>query len=97
MTCDQNLAEAVYVRLRANIVAKGMNPSVVLPTIGKKNWADDLVCSYGISTIGGYLMPNPIYKDIFDIHDLVLVGFYGISTIAGHLMPNPLYTYMLSI
>ena len=26
-----------------------------------------LVCFYGISTIGGYLMPNPIFTYILDI------------------------------
>ena len=45
---------------------------------------------YGISTIVGYLMPNPLYTYIYNIYDLV--GFYGISTIVGYLMPNPLYT-----
>ena len=52
-----------------------------------------MVGFYGISTIVGYLMPNPLYTYILDIYDLV--GFYGISTIVGYLMPNPLYTYIL--
>ena len=46
---------------------------------------------YGISTIVGYLMPNPFYTYILDIYDLVglgWVGFYGISTIVGYLIPN---------
>ena len=47
-----------------------------------------LVGFYGISTIVGYLMPNPLYTYILNIYDLV--GFYGISTIIGYLMPNPL-------
>ena len=42
-------------------------------------------------------MPNPLYTDILNIYDLVLVGFYGISTIVGYLMPNPLYTDILNI
>ena len=55
----------------------------------------DLVWFYGISTIIGYLMPNPLYTYISNIYDLV--GFYGITTIVGYLMPNPLYTYILNI
>ena len=46
---------------------------------------------YGISTIIGYLMPNPLYIGFG------WVWFYGISTIIGYLMPNPLYTYILDI
>ena len=57
----------------------------------------DCVGFYDISTIVGYLMPNPLYTYILDILDLVLVGFYGISTIVGYLMPNPFYTFILSI
>ena len=34
-----------------------------------------LVRFYIISTIVGYLMPNPLYTYIFDIHDLVGLGF----------------------
>ena len=30
---------------------------------------------YGISTIVVYLMPNPLYIYIFDIYDLVGLGF----------------------
>ena len=54
-----------------------------------------LVGFYGISTIVGYLMPNPLYTYILNIYGLV--GFYGISTIVSYLMPNPLYTYILNI
>ena len=54
-----------------------------------------LVGCYGISTIGCYLKPNPVYKYILNIYDLV--GFYGISIIVGYLMPNPVYTYALNI
>ena len=32
------------------------------------------VGSYGISTIVGYLMPNPLYTYILDIYDLVWLG-----------------------
>ena len=55
-----------------------------------------LVWFYGISTIVGYLMPNPLYTYILNIQ-FGLVGFYGISTIVGHLVANPLYTYVLNI
>ena len=34
-----------------------------------------LVWFYGISTHGGYLMPNPLYTYILDIYDLVWFGF----------------------
>ena len=52
---------------------------------------------YGISTIVGYLMPNPLYTYILNIYNLVWFGFYGISTIVGYLMANPLYTYILNV
>ena len=51
----------------------------------------------GISTIVGYLMPNPPYTYILNIYDLGWLGFYGISTIIGYLMINPFYTYILNI
>ena len=51
---------------------------------------------YGISTIIGYLMPNPRNTYILNIW-FGWVGFYGILTIVGYLMPNPLYTYILNI
>ena len=56
-----------------------------------------LVGFYGISTIVGYLMSNPLYTYKLNIYDLVGLGFYGISTIVGYLMPNTLYTYILNI
>ena len=34
-----------------------------------------LVWFYGISTIVGYLMPNPLYTYILNIYDLVWFGF----------------------
>ena len=34
-----------------------------------------LVWFYGISTIVGYLMPNPLYTYILDIYDWVWFGF----------------------
>ena len=45
-----------------------------------------LVDFYGISTIAGYLMPNPFYMYILNTYDLVWLGF--ISIIVGYLMPN---------
>ena len=30
---------------------------------------------YGISTLGGDLIPNPIYTYILDLYDLVWLGF----------------------
>ena len=35
----------------------------------------DLVGFYGILTIAGYLMPNPIYTYILDIYDSIWLGF----------------------
>ena len=37
--------------------------------------AESLVGFYGISTIEGYLMPNPLYTYILNIYDLVWLGF----------------------
>ena len=50
----------------------------------------------GISTILGYLMPNPFYTYIKYI-GFGWVWFDGISTIVGYLMPNPLYTCIINI
>ena len=38
-----------------------------------------LVAFYGISTIIGYLMPNPFYTYILNIYDLVWLGFMAYS------------------
>ena len=54
-----------------------------------------LIGFYGISTIVGYLMLNPLYDYILNIYGLV--GFHGISTIVAYSIPNPLYTYTLNI
>ncbi len=53
-----------------------------------------MVWFYGISTIVGYLMPNPVYTYILNIYDLVWLDF---MTYQGYLMPNPLYTYISNI
>ena len=50
---------------------------------------------YGISTIVGNLMPNPLFTYILNIYDLV--WFDSISTIMGYLMPNPFYAYIVNI
>ena len=34
-----------------------------------------LIGFYGISTIVGYLIPNPLYTSILDLYDLVWLGF----------------------
>ena len=49
---------------------------------------------YGISTIVGYFMPNPVFAYILNIWDLAwfgLIWLYCILTIIGYLRPNPLY------
>ena len=56
-----------------------------------------LVRFYGISTIVGYLMPNPLYTYRLNIYDLVGLGFMAYQPFLGYLMPNPLYTYILNI
>ena len=35
----------------------------------------EMVLFYGIATIVGYLMPNPLYTYILNIYDLVWLGF----------------------
>ena len=60
----------------------------------------DLLGSYGISTIStivGYLIPNPVHTYISNMYIYDLVEFYGISNIVGYLMPNPIYTYILNM
>ena len=44
---------------------------------------------YGISTIVGYLMPNPLYTYILNIYDLVRLDYMAYQTIVGCLMLNP--------
>ena len=56
-----------------------------------------LIGFYGISTIVGYLMLNPLYTYILNVYDFVFVGFHGRSTIVGYLMPNLLYSYISNI
>ena len=48
------------------------NASVVVHTV---NYMFGLVGFYGISTIVGYLMPNPLDTHILNIYDLVGLGF----------------------
>ena len=51
----QILGEAVYISYNTNTLGKGMNPTILPPSYG---W---LVWFYGISTIVGYLTPNPFF------------------------------------
>ena len=41
----------------------------------KENKWLGFILFYGISTIVGYLMPNPLYTYILNIYDLVGLGF----------------------
>ena len=50
---------------------------------------------YGISTIVGFLMPNPVHTYISNRYNLG--WFYGILPIINYLMPNPHYTYISNI
>ena len=52
-----------------------------------------LVGFYGISTIVGYLMSNPLYTYILNVC-FGLVGSYDTSTTVGYLMLNPVFTYI---
>ena len=54
-----------------------------------------LVEFYSISTIVGYLMPNPFHTYIYIKYIwFSLIGFYGISNIVSYLKPNPFNTYI---
>ena len=48
-----------------------------------------LVWFYDISTIVGYLMPNPFLYIYIKYIGFGLVGVYGISIIVDYLMPKP--------
>ncbi len=47
---------------------------------GSHKWFG-LVWFYGISTIIGYLMPNPLYTYILDMYDLVWLWFMAYQTL----------------
>ena len=49
-----------------------------------------------MSTIIGYLMPNPLYAYILNIYDWFGWVLWHINHYR-YLMPNPLYTYILNI
>ena len=53
----------------------GMIKKGIKENINKTASSSGLVGFYGISTIIGYLMPNPLYTYILDIYDLVWLGF----------------------
>ena len=45
-----------------------------------------LVGFYGISTLVGYFIPNPLYTYMLNIYDLIWSGFIAISTLLGYLL-----------
>ena len=45
-----------------------------------------LVGFYGISTSGGYLKPNPLYRYILNIYDLVSFSFMAYATMVCYFM-----------
>ena len=53
-----------------------------------------LVGFYGISTIVGYLMPNPLYTYILDIYDLVWLGFMAYKPFWLFNAKSRLYIYI---
>ena len=46
----------------------------------KKNWFG-FVWLYGISTIVGYLIPNPFYIYILNVYDLVSLTYIAYQTL----------------
>ena len=53
-----------------------------------------LVWVYHISTIVGYIMPNPFFYLNIKYIEFGLVGLNGIPTIVVYLMPDNFYTYI---
>ena len=53
-----------------------------------------LVVFYGISTIVGYLMPNPLYTYIINILDLVWLGLWHINHCRLFNAKSSLYIYI---
>ena len=49
---------------------------------------------YGISTIVGYLMANPLYKYISNIYDLVCLGLWHINYCRLFNAKSDLYIYI---
>ena len=58
---------------------KGLRRNIRLIKIKERRIS--LVGFYGISTIVGYLMPNPLYTYILNIYDLVGLGFMTYQTL----------------
>ena len=52
-----------------------------------------LVMFYGISTLIGYLIPNPVYTYILNIYDLVLVDFMAFNPCRLFNSKSCLYIY----
>ena len=61
-----------------------------------ENYSDnfDLVRFYGISTIVGCLMPNPLYTYILNIYDLVWLGLWHINHCRLFDAKSSLYIYI---
>ena len=53
-----------------------------------------LVGFYGISTIVGYFLPNPLYTCILNIYDLVRLGFWHINHCWLFKAKSSLYIYI---
>ena len=53
-----------------------------------------LVGIYGISTMVGYLMPNPLYTYILNIYDLVGLGLMGINHSRSFNAKSFIYIYI---
>ena len=43
---------------------------------------------YGISTLVGYLMPNPLYTYILNVYDLVWLGFMACKPLRVRVFTN---------
>ena len=54
-----------------------------------------LVGFYGISTIVGYSMPNPLHAYILDVYDQVVFCFMAYQLLLVTLCQNLLYAYIL--
>ena len=69
-------------KLKLKLVGKIWLSSVNGKSVFEDNsYLVGLVGFYGISTIVGYLMPNPLYTYILDIYNLVWFGFMAYQTL----------------
>ena len=83
-TYISNIHDLVYLGFMAYLYCRVFNAKSSLYIYIEYIWFG-LVGSYGISTIVGYLMPNPLYTYTLNIYDLV---WLGLLTIVGYLMSN---------